>query len=96
MGVTKAIDMKFTNKFDVCRLQILLLDPNLIPQFVDVVIGDHLYELKFQVEENMNEDNLESMDMDDSSFSVADADLMGDKAPESQDKDLSKQAKLAR
>jgi hypothetical protein len=68
MGVTKAVDMKFTYKFDVCRLQVLVLDPNLIPQFVDVVIGDHLYELHFHVEENMNEDNLEPMDMDDCGF----------------------------
>jgi hypothetical protein len=36
---------------------VLVLDPNLIPQFVDVVIGDYLYELQFRVEENMNEDD---------------------------------------
>jgi hypothetical protein len=29
LGVTKAVDMKFTNKFVVRRLQILVLDPNL-------------------------------------------------------------------
>jgi hypothetical protein len=47
LGVTKAVDMKFTNKFDVCRLQVLVLDPSIIPQYVDVVIGDFLYELQF-------------------------------------------------
>jgi hypothetical protein len=60
--------MKFTNKFAVRRLQILVLDPNLIPQFVDEVIRDHLYELQFWVEENMNKDNPKPMDMDDMDF----------------------------
>jgi hypothetical protein len=68
LGVTKAVDMKFTNKFAVRRLQILVLDPNLIPQFVDEVIRDHLYELQFWVEENMNKDNPKPMDMDDMDF----------------------------
>lgn len=68
LGVTKAVDMKFTNKFDVCRLQVLVLDPNLIPQFVDIVIGDHLYELQFRVEENVDSDNPVLMDMDDEGF----------------------------
>jgi hypothetical protein len=69
---------------------VLVLDPNLIPQFVDVVIGDHLYELQFHLEENMNEDNLEPMDMDDSSFGDDDENLMGGKELEHQDKNLSK------
>ena len=45
LGVSKAVDMKFTRKHDICRLQVLVLDPNIIPQFVDVVIGDYLYGL---------------------------------------------------
>jgi hypothetical protein len=68
LGVTKAIDMKFTYKFEVGRLQVSVLDPNLIPQFVDVVIGDFIYELQFRVEENIDEINLEPMDMDDTDF----------------------------
>lgn len=64
LGVSKKVDMKFTRKFDRSRLQVMVLDPNLIPQYVDVVIGDYLYELQFRVEENVDENNPEPMDMD--------------------------------
>jgi hypothetical protein len=60
--------MKFTNKFKVGRLQVSVLDPNLIPQFVDVVIGDFIYELQFRVEANIDEINPEPMDMDNTDF----------------------------
>jgi hypothetical protein len=46
-------------------MQILVLDPNLIPQFVDVVIGESLYTLQFRVEENVDDNDPEPMDMDD-------------------------------
>jgi hypothetical protein len=68
LGVTKAVDMKFTNKFEVGRLQVSVLDPNLIPQFMDVVIGRFIYELQFWVEENIDEINPEPMDMDYTGF----------------------------
>jgi hypothetical protein len=45
LGVTKDVDMVFTRKHKICRLQVLVLDPNLIPQFVVVVIGNRLYTL---------------------------------------------------
>ena len=45
LGVSKVVDMKFTRKHDICRLQVLVLDPNIIPQFVDLVICDYLYGL---------------------------------------------------
>ncbi|EEE53217.1 hypothetical protein OsJ_36111 [Oryza sativa Japonica Group] len=47
--ITKAVDMIFTRRYDIARLQVLVLDPSLIPDVVDMVIGDHLYEL-FRVE----------------------------------------------
>ena len=50
LGITKAVDMIFTRRYDIARLQVLVLDPSLIPDVVDVVIGDHLYELSFRVE----------------------------------------------
>jgi hypothetical protein len=31
-------------------MQVMVMDPNLIPQAVNVVIGENLYELKFHVE----------------------------------------------
>lgn len=62
--MTKAVYIKFTRRHDICRLQVLMLDPNLIPNAIDVVIGDFLYELRFRVEANMDVDNPQPMDMD--------------------------------
>lgn len=72
LGITKAVDMVFTRRYDIARLQVLVLDPSLIPDVVDVVIGDHLYELTFRVEpENgpeepmpMEMENLEDGDVE--------------------------------
>jgi hypothetical protein len=65
LGITKDVDMVFTRKHEICRMQVLVLDPNLIPQFVDVVIGESLYTLQFRVEENVDDNDPEPMDMDD-------------------------------
>lgn len=43
LGITKVIDMLFTRRYEIARLQVLVLDPSLIPDVVDVAIGDHLY-----------------------------------------------------
>ena len=37
LGVTKMVDMKFTREFDRSRLKVVVLDPDLIPDLVDVV-----------------------------------------------------------
>jgi hypothetical protein len=65
LGVSKEVDMLFTRQYGRCRLQVLVLDPNIIPQYVDVVIGDFLYELRFRVEKRLEDSNPEPMDMDD-------------------------------
>jgi hypothetical protein len=65
LGVSKEVDMIFTRQYGRCRLQVLVLDPNIIPRYVDVVIGDFLYELRFRVEKNLEDSNPEPMDMDD-------------------------------
>jgi hypothetical protein len=52
LGISKGVDMVFTRRFDICRHQVLVINPNLIPAAVNVVIGDNLYELKFRVELN--------------------------------------------
>jgi hypothetical protein len=65
IGITKDVDMVFTRKYEICRMQVLVLDPNLIPQFVYVAIGDSLYTLQFRVEENMTDNEPIPMDMDD-------------------------------
>jgi hypothetical protein len=63
--VTKEVDMKFTRVMDRPRFQLLVLDPELIPYSVDVVIGDFIYELHFKVEPEMMLDNVELLSMDD-------------------------------
>jgi hypothetical protein len=49
LGATKDVDMKFTHEYDRARLQVLFLDPSLIPHSIDVVI-EFIYELHFRVE----------------------------------------------
>jgi hypothetical protein len=65
LGISKEVDTVFTRKFDRARLQVAVLDPNLIPQYVDVVVGDYIYELKFKVEVEVDGDQPMLMDMDD-------------------------------
>jgi hypothetical protein len=57
--------MKFTRAMDRPRFQVLVLDPELIPYSVDVVIGDFIYELHFKVELETMLDNVELLSMDD-------------------------------
>jgi hypothetical protein len=40
------------------------IDPNLIPQFVDVVIGDYLYSFQFKLEDGGEDDEPQPLDMD--------------------------------
>ncbi|EEE63245.1 hypothetical protein OsJ_18055 [Oryza sativa Japonica Group] len=64
LSITKAVDMLFTRRYDIARLQVLALDPSLIPDVVDVVIGDHLYELAFKVEPESGADEPVPMEME--------------------------------
>jgi hypothetical protein len=64
LRVSKDVDMVFTRRFDICHLQVLLMNLILVPHAVNVVIGDNLYELKFRVELNPNGSSLQSMEMD--------------------------------
>jgi len=45
-------------------MKVAVLDPSLIPNLVDVVIGDFVYELQFRVEEGMPNGEPEVIDMD--------------------------------
>jgi hypothetical protein len=64
MGVSKEVDMVFTRRFDTSRLQVMVMDPSLIPQRVNVVIGEGLYELSFKVEWASSESSAQLMDTD--------------------------------
>jgi hypothetical protein len=56
--------MAFIRRFDICHMQVLVMDPNLIPSSVNVVIGENLYELKFWVELAAEVSNPQLMEMD--------------------------------
>jgi hypothetical protein len=64
LGASKDVDMVFTRRFDICHLQVLLMNLNLVPLAVNMVIGDNLYTLKFLVELNLNGSNPQPMEMD--------------------------------
>jgi hypothetical protein len=65
LGVTKDVDMEFTRRHGISRLQVLMMNPNLIPRAVNIVIGDSLYELKFRVKMNAEVGAPHLMDIDD-------------------------------
>ena len=45
-------------------MKVAVLDSNLIPVFVDVVIGDYVYQLHFGVEQGMPDGEPELIDLD--------------------------------
>jgi hypothetical protein len=65
LDVTKDVDMRFRRQYNRSRMQVLVLDPSLIPILVDVVIGDNVYELHFKVEPEEMHDNLKPLEMED-------------------------------
>jgi hypothetical protein len=67
LGVTKDVDMIFTRQYNRPRLQVLVLDPMLIPTSIDVVIGDNIYELHFRVELEEMHELLKPLDVEDDS-----------------------------
>jgi hypothetical protein len=64
MGVMKDMDMVFTRNHGISRMHVLVLNPNLIPKSINIVIGDGLYELKFRVELNGEVGTPHLMEMD--------------------------------
>ncbi|KAJ1273979.1 hypothetical protein BS78_05G028000 [Paspalum vaginatum] len=56
-GVTRMVDMGFTKKCGRPRMKVAVLDPKLIPEYVNVVIGDYVYELQFWEDGDKGEEN---------------------------------------
>jgi hypothetical protein len=50
LGSTQMVDMETTRKNNFSRVLVAVLNPSLIPKELDVVIGDHHFELEFEVE----------------------------------------------
>ncbi|KAG2641287.1 hypothetical protein PVAP13_2KG170700 [Panicum virgatum] len=64
LGSSRAVDMKFTKTFGQSRLKVAVLNPELIPELVDVVIGDFVYELQFRAEKEDQSDDPKPIDME--------------------------------
>uniref|UniRef100_C6JRR7 DUF4283 domain-containing protein n=1 Tax=Sorghum bicolor TaxID=4558 RepID=C6JRR7_SORBI len=64
LGVPRAVDTIFTKNTGRPRMKVAVLDPKLIPTYVDVVIGDFIYELQFAVEVESPTGEPQLVDMD--------------------------------
>lgn len=62
LGATQLVDMKTTRKNEFGRFFVAVLNPKLIPKMIDVVIGDHYFELKFEVEKKGVDENGEEVE----------------------------------
>ncbi|CAD6210929.1 unnamed protein product [Miscanthus lutarioriparius] len=51
----RTVDMETTRKNEFGRILVEVLDPKLIPRMIDVVIGDHYFDLEFEVEKREGE-----------------------------------------
>jgi hypothetical protein len=77
LGTSIDVDMKHTRQFEVGRVQVMILDANLIPSTVEVVIGEEVYLLSFRVEDG-NGGLLPETDNVERGFNDDDDDLLGD------------------
>jgi hypothetical protein len=64
LGSTQIVDMETTRKSDFGRVLVAVLNPGLIPTQLDVVIGDHYFELEFEVERRGFDENGEEVDVE--------------------------------
>lgn len=63
LGSTQTVDMKTTRKSNFGRILVAVLDPMLLPSNLDVVIGDHYFELKFKIEKVVFDGNGDEVEM---------------------------------
>jgi hypothetical protein len=64
LGSTQIVDMETTRKSEFGRILVAVLNPLLIPAQLDVVIGDHYFELEFKVEKMGFDENGEEADFE--------------------------------
>lgn len=77
LGTSIDVDMKHTKQFEVGRVQVMILDANLIPSTMEVVIGEEVYLLSFRVEDG-NGGLLLETENDERGFNDDEDDLLGD------------------
>lgn len=92
VGVHKGKDvanMTFTKQHGIATLRVAILDPKLVPDVVEVVIGEHVYALQFRVEKADVANAPQPIDMD------FDPSIDGDKGnPDTQQDEKNKEDKL--
>jgi len=64
LGSTQTVDMETTRKNKFGRILVAVLGPKLIPRKLDVVIGDHYFDLEFEVEKRGFDENGEEADVE--------------------------------
>uniref|UniRef100_A0A0E0IHE6 DUF4283 domain-containing protein n=1 Tax=Oryza nivara TaxID=4536 RepID=A0A0E0IHE6_ORYNI len=64
LGATQTVDMKMTRKNDFGRIFVAVLNPRIIPKNLDVVIGDHFFELEIVVEKMGFDENGEEVEIE--------------------------------
>jgi hypothetical protein len=64
LGSTQIVDMETTRKSDFVRILVGVHNPSLIPEHLDVVIGDHYFELDSEVEKMGIDENGEEAEFD--------------------------------
>ena len=89
-GSTQMVDMVTTWKNDFGRILVAVLDPWLIPSIMDVVIGDHYFELKIEKEKVGFDENGDEVELD---FGNSGEDGEGENESESEVDKSAKRAK---
>lgn len=64
LGSTQTVDMEMTRKNNFGRICIAVLNPKLIPSQLKVVIGDHYFELRFEIENIGMNDSGDEIELD--------------------------------
>lgn len=62
-GSTQTVDMETTHKSSFGRIFVAVLDPKLLPPKLNVIIGDHYFELKFEIESKGFDENGDEVEM---------------------------------
>jgi len=64
LGATQRVDMRSMKKTGVVRLMVAVLDANCIPNDVDIVVDDCLYEIFFRVDQMVSDNSGEPDEFD--------------------------------
>jgi hypothetical protein len=92
LGSTQTVDMETTRKDNFARIMVAVLNPKLIPPHLDVVTGDHYFELEFEVENLGTDESGEEVEVEWSKEGGGDGDYSG--SPEKDEEGMRDHKKL--